>query len=212
MNARRIVPLLSLAVLAFAAPAFAQAAEPSPHWGISASIAPWDASDRFKVLYEAKALDMSGQEFRIGITRGAARGNDWTLSFVKKTISAGGTMVDEFGKGYHIGERVTVTGVMAEDHTRIATIARRAQLGVIVGAGVAKADGMVSPTAGGPDIPASELFTLFSKEVNFQLLVRAELAASIAVAPGTKLRFSAGFDWPGQTRLGVTAMYFFGDR
>jgi len=52
---------------------------------------------------------------------------------------------------------------------------------------------------------------VFARPRQFQPLARAELAAAVATAPGLKLRFSGGFDWPGSTRLSVTAMYFFGD-
>ena len=70
---------------------------------------------------------------------------------------------------------------------------------LLIGGGLAKVDGLVFPSGGGEPRDAREVLTLFAHETSFQLLARAEIGASILVAPGVKVRVSGGFDWPGTT-------------
>lgn len=181
-------------------------------WGITGTIAPWQAGDRFKALHNAKALDLSGEDLRIGVTRGSTLGHEWALLFVRRTIDEGGTMVDHRNERFEFRPGVRFTGFMAERYGAFATIANRAQIGGVLAAGIARAEGTVRRVSGAADLDAGDVLTLFDKEVNFQLLVRAELAAAFKVGPGTKIRVSGGFIWPGTTAATITAMYFFGER
>ena len=205
----RVLLVCALVAAAFASPAFAQ---DSKHWGVTASLAPWSADKRFSGLYFAKDLDFSGKSERYGVTRGSARGNEWALVFIRRTINEGGTILGNDGRAFEVGPNVKLTGFMAEQFGSFGTIARRVQIGVVVAAGVARAEGVMVRVPSGVEYEAREVLTLFAREVGFQLLLRGELAVAVAVAPGLKLRFSGGFDWPGTTVVGVTAMYFFGDK
>jgi len=200
-----------LAFVATAVPAAAQyASEPKP-WGVIASMAPWSADDRFKVLYDAHSLDMSGIDLRVGVTRGGALGNEWALMFTQRTISEGSTIVNYKNETFRFRSGVKLTGFMAEQFGAFGTIAERVQIGGVIGGGLARAEGMGVALSTGTEIEAGEILTLFARPVSFQLLLRAELAVGIKVAPGTKLRVSGGFDWPGTTTFSITGMYFFGD-
>ncbi len=198
-------------VVATAAPAAAQYVAESKPWGIIASIAPWKADDRFKVLYDARALDMAGTDLRLGITRGGALGNEWAVMFIRRTIDEGGSVVNLRGETFRFQPGVKLTGFMAEQFGAFGTIAERVQIGGVIGGGLARAEGTARALASAVDVNASDVLTLFAKPVSFQLLLRAELAVAVKVAPGAKVRFSGGFAWPGITSFSVTGLYFFKD-
>jgi hypothetical protein len=206
---------LFLACLVFAltaSPASAQyASEPKP-WGIIATIAPWSADDTFKALYDADGLDMAGKDLRVGITRGGALGNEWALMFMRRTINEGSTLVNYKGETFRFQPGVKLTGFMAEQFGAFGTIAERVQIGGLIGGGLARAEGTAIALSTGTEVEAADVLTLFARPVSFQLLLRAELAVGIKLAPGTKIRFSGGFNWPGTTIFSVTGMYFFGDK
>ena len=210
-RARSLLILLAIA-MGIATPAFAQNPPQGRHWGVTASVAPWRAGTRSSGLYFAKDLDFTGGSRRIGITKGSARGNEWALVYIRRTINEGGTIVDNGGRKFEVGPNVKLTGFMAEQFGSFGTIARRVQIGVVVAGGLARAEGVLRAVPSGAEHEASQMLTLFAREVDFQLLLRGELAVAVIVAPGMKIRFSGGFDWPGTSVVGVTAMYFFGDR
>jgi len=216
-SARRLLCVF-LAMAGFPAGAAAQFAPQAPppssdrHWGIIGSIAPWQAGDRFKALYDARTLDLSGQDLRIGVTRGSTLGNEFALLFVRRRIDEDTTLGIFGGETYVFRPGVRLTGFMAEAYGALVTIGNRAQIGGLVAGGVARAEGFARRTSGLPDAPAADVLTLFARTVPAQLLLRGELAVAFRLAPGAKLRFSGGFDWPGTTVVGVTMMYFFGDR
>ena len=212
----RRASLLSILILGLAAPAASQtAASVAParawHWGISASVAPWRAGDRFKSLYQAQTLDFSGNEFRFGVTRGSTRRGEWAITYIRKTIAEGSTFVTAVGKRYQLGPRVVLKGVMAEQFAPIGTIAHRAQIGIVLAAGAGQVVGKATLSPDGEESNLRDVLTIFARPQPYHPLGRAELAVALAAAPGVKLRFSGGFDWPGSTRLSVTAMYFFGE-
>jgi hypothetical protein len=219
MKSARHTALVLVALVSLPAAAAAQfapqAAPPSSrerHWGLTGSIAPWQAGDQFKALYDARALDLAGRDLRIGVTRGSSLGNEWALLFVKRRIDEGATLGVFGGETYVFRPGVELTGFMGEAYGALVTIKRRAQIGGVVAGGLARAKGFARRTSGLPDAPIADVLTLFARTVPFQLLARAELAVAFRLAPGAKLRFSGGFDWPGTTVVGVTMMYFFGDR
>src|SRR5262245_9387534 len=92
------VCLVVLASLMGVAPASAQnVGSPQPkklHWGVMGSFAPWSAGDRYKVFYDARQLDFSGDEVRFGVTRGGRERGEFAFLFVRKRIDEGGTLVD----------------------------------------------------------------------------------------------------------------------
>jgi len=211
---RALLALCTLLVLN--APVFAQApAGTSPgkpwHWGFTASVAPWQAGDMFRSLYEAKTLDFSGNEFRFGVTRGSTRRGEWALTYVRKTIAEGSTFVTAVDRRYELGPRVVVKGFMAEQFAPVATM-RRAQIGFVLAAGVGQVTGKATQTPAGVESDVRDVLTIFARPQPYHPLGRFEVAAAFAAAPGVKLRLSGGFDWPGSTRLSLTAMYFFGDK
>jgi hypothetical protein len=211
MTSLRPLLLVLYLTLAAASPALAQ--EPRPqHWGLVASIAPWRADDRFKVLYDARNLDLSGNAVRFGITRGGTLGNEWALMIVRRTIKTGASMVDASGETYRFQPGVKLTGFMAEQFGAFGTIARRVQIGGLIGGGLARVEGTALADSTLNEVQATELLTLFARPVDFQLLLRAELAVAVKVARGAKIRFSGGFDWPGTTTFTVSALYFFADK
>jgi hypothetical protein len=162
-----------------------------------ASFAPWSADDRFRVLYDARQLDFSGTDVRVGITRGGTLRGEFAFLYVRKRIDEGSSLVDFRHRRFAIGP--------------FGTIARRVQVGLVMAAGAGLVSGTATRTTDQAAVEAQQVLRVFAQPRQFQPLARAELAIAVAVAPGAKLRISGGFDWPGQTQLGVTAMYFFGD-
>jgi hypothetical protein len=208
------VCLLVLAGLFPATSALAQEAAPRPaplRWGLTASFAPWTADNRFKGLYDARTLDVSGDELRVGLTRGGTTRGEFSFLFVRKRIDEGGTLVDIRSRSFAIGPEVYVTGLMAEQFAPFGTIARRVQVGLVMAAGAGNASGTAVSLADNASVDAGQVLRVFAQPRRFQPLARAELAVAVAAAPGVKLRFSGGFNWPGRTQLGVSAMYFFGE-
>jgi hypothetical protein len=210
------VCLLLLAGLACAAPGAAQtygsAKGPSElHWGLMASFAPWTAGDRYKGFYDARQLDFTGDEVRFGVTRGGRERGEFAFLFVRKRIDEGSSLVNLHHEQFAIGPRVYVTGLMAEQFLPFTTIAHTVQIGMVIAAGAGKASGTATRVSDGVSTPSDQVLRVFALPREFQPLARAELAVALAARPGMKLRLSGGFDWPGSTRLSVTAMYFFGD-
>jgi hypothetical protein len=111
-----------------------------------------------------------------------------------------------------IGPNTYVTGLMAEQFAPFTTIKRRVQIGMVIAAGAGFASGTAIGLAEGNTLEAKEVLRVFAKPRRFQPLARAELAVAVNTVPGMKVRFSGGFNWPGQSQFAVTAMYFFGDR
>jgi hypothetical protein len=208
--------LLALCLMLLPDAAFAQrqtapSARPPLRWGVIGSFAPWTADNRFKVFYDARTLDFAGDEVRFGIARGSTRRGEFAFLYVKKRIDEGSTLTDLNHRTFVIGPEVYVTGFMAEQFVPFGTIARTVQIGFVMAAGAGKAHGHAISVADDTAVDAHRVLRVFAQPREFQPLARAELAIAVAAAPGTKLRFSGGFDWPGSTKLSVSAMYFFGD-
>ncbi|MEX2016783.1 MAG: hypothetical protein WD873_09065 [Candidatus Hydrogenedentales bacterium] len=210
--------LLILVCFVSAAPAFAQVPQrrPNPkgelHWGLMASFSPWTANDRFKVLYDARKLDFTGQEVRMGVTKGGALRGEFALLYVRKRIDEGSTLTDIRRRDFAIGPNTYVTGLMAEQFAPFGSITRYVQVGMVMAAGAGFASGTAYGLTEGTTLEAKQVLRVFARPRRFQPLARAELAVAVNAAPGMKIRFSGGFNWPGNSQLGVTTMYFFGDK
>ena len=181
------------------------------HWGVTGSLAPWTADDRFRVFYDARTLDLSGQEVRFGVTHGGTRRGEFALLYVSKRIDEGGTLEDLTHRTFAVGPDVRVTGLMAEQFLPFGTIAGRVQPGFVMAAGAGKVSGSAVSLPENALVDAQQVLRVFARPRRFQPLARAELAIAVSPAPGLKLRFSSGFNWPGSNRLSVTAMYFVGE-
>jgi hypothetical protein len=126
---------------------------------------------------------------------------------------------------------VSLTGLQFHRFFAVGTIARRVQIGAVVSGGFGRLRGRaeqtqehlqvtVNPANGQTAIGiASETETIDAREIFDHLPINeympmggVEGALAILVAPGVKLRFSAGANFPGVHRFGVTAQYLFGAR
>ncbi len=67
---------------------------------------------------------------------------------------------------------------------------------------------VVAPGQTGVDVPAG--FVEVSSLQSGFLLARAQAAADVLVAPSFKLRFTAGFNYPGAQLFGIEGIYLFG--
>ena len=208
-------------------------------WGVIGGLTPsWRVPDNaIKNLFDARAVDLSGSELRIGIVRGQEFGGDWGVSLINKKFKEGSTVtrlseydVAEVGTFPAIlGFTTTDTsllGVELHKYSNFATIKDRVQIGMIFGGGIGQLRGTVNRhsevfiNAGdvgqienfNESVAATELFAPLGFEIKYVPLFRAELAVSGIVAPGLKVRASGGFNMPGTQIFSISAIYYFGGR
>jgi hypothetical protein len=207
-------------------------------WGVIGGLTPsWRVPDNaIKNLFDARAVDLSGSELRIGIVRGQEFGGDWGVSLINKKFKEGSTVTRQ--SDYDVADRGTfpallgftttntsLLGVELHKYANLATIKDRVQLGMVFGGGIGQLRGTVNRHAevfineGEADIlnfnesvVASELFAPLGFEIEYVPLFRTELAVSGIVAPGLKVRASGGFNMPGTQVFSISAIYFFGTR
>jgi hypothetical protein len=233
--------LIAAAVLVGASSAaFAQ----DSAWGVSGSFTPtWRVPDNaIKNLFDARAVDLSGSEFRIGIVRGKEFGGDWGVSLVRKRFKEGSTVTREseveIQNGFYPAlygfttQDTSLLGVEAHKYANFGTIKDRVQVGMVFGGGIGQLRGSVNRAAvvydgsgAGEDdlgqeitrfddtgIAATELFAPLGFEIEWVPLFRTELAVTGIVAPGFKVRASGGFSMPGTQLFSLTGIYYFGAR
>jgi hypothetical protein len=208
-------------------------------WGVVGGLTPvWRVPDNaIKNLFDARAVDLSGSEFRIGIVRGEEFGGDWGVSLIQKTFKEGSTVTRQ--SEYDIAEAGTfpatlgftttdtsLLGVELHKYANFATIKDRVQIGMIFGGGLGQLRGTVNRHAEviinagdvgqienfNESVAATELFAPLGFEIEWVPLFRTELAVTGIVAPGLKVRASGGFNMPGTQIFSVSAIYFFGAR
>jgi hypothetical protein len=208
-------------------------------WGVIGGLTPtWRVPDNaIKNLFDARAVDLSGSEFRIGIVRGKEFGGDWGVSLVQKKFKEGSTVTRQ--ADYDLGAQGTfpailgfttadtsLLGVELHKYANFATIKDRVQIGMIFGGGIGQLRGMVNRHAEvvvnagdvghienfNETVAATELFAPLGFEIEYVPLFRTELAVSGIVAPGLKVRASGGFNMPGTQIFSVSAVYYFGTR
>jgi hypothetical protein len=221
--------------------AVAQDASDQSHWGISGSLVPrWRFADPLADVWDLET-DIKGTELRVGIVRGSDLGGDWGISYVKKTIDdnsvvqlreqacvqvPGGAV--ECARGpYHVTRAAGLRGVEAHLFMPFVTIKGRAQIGITVAGGIAEIRGTSDRfiehlVVNGQTVtrraesigPAPFRQTLqdLPQDWSVDPIGRAELAVGFLVAPGFKIRASAGVNYPGFHWLGFHAHYLFGSR
>jgi len=237
MTARRIVALLALGLFFAALPASAQESS----WGVSGSFVPsWSVPAEnvlTRAMFNADSLHITGSELRIGFVRGRTLGGEWGVSFVRRKLNDGSTVVsgvytDPSMPSVEQGEfktlsNVEITGVEVHKFAPFATIARRVQVGVLFGGGVGSSKGELQSRnvyldyrfVGNRMVPTAveTTETLDAKELVYPgnglvALGRLEVAVAGIVAPGLKVRASGGMAFPGMQTFSITAVYLIGAR
>jgi hypothetical protein len=218
-------------------PAFAQESS----WGIAGTLVPaWSVPDEDAVsaaLFDAERVTIDGSEFRIGFVRGRMLSGDWGVSYVRRRIDDGSTVVgEEFTEpdlpGFTFGETLTtydvlIDGVEVHKFTPFGTIKRRVQIGLLYGGGVGFTQGVVESRQLFPEfvqignrvipVPREAREIRDAEELIYPgnglvPLGRLELAVAGLVGGGLKVRASAGVAYPGVHSLSITGLYLFGAR
>ena len=222
-------------------PARAQVVQESTRWGLTAAITPeWEFMHFLEDAMD-KSISMKGDEVRIGVVRGTPLGGEWGISYVKRRVDDGSTIVQEKPKclARGTGPPVCAGGVSYETRGALlngfqlhrffpfGSIARRVQIGAVVSGGVARLQGQAYETvehlqgavgAGGPLLTIGrETRLIETRQIFSHTLVAeylpiggVEAAVAVLVAPGMKIRVSAGASFPGLHRVSLTASYLFG--
>lgn len=234
MSYRRVAALIALGLF-FAAHASAQESS----WGITGSFVPsWTVpADNAvaRAMFGADAMNVSGSEFRVGFVRGRMLSGDWGVSFVRRKLKDGSTIAsnlytDPELPGLEQGEfttlrNVELTGVEAHKFTPFGTIAKRVQIGLLFGGGIASSKGSLDKRTVSVDyrfagnriemIPMETQETLDAKELVYPgnglvPLGRLEIAVAGIVAPGLKVRASGGMAFPGMHSFSIAGIYLIG--
>jgi hypothetical protein len=128
-------------------------------WGVIGGLTPtWRVPDNaIKNLFDARAVDLSGSEFRIGIVRGKEFGGDWGVSLIQKRFKDGSTVTRESDFEYQNGTYPAVLGFTTTDaslrgvelhkYANFGTIKERVQIGMIFGGGIGQLRGTVNRAA-----------------------------------------------------------------
>jgi len=182
-------------------------------WGATFDVSPaWTTPDYEAALMNAEDVDLSGSEFRVGLTRGRVLGGDWSLSFVRQSIrdrdeavvKSDGTVLSTRGN--------TLLAAEVSGFKPLGTITRRVQIGVTVGAGVGRFRGTVvrsRPGSAPETVTADTLFSFQRGPAEVVPLGRVELTGAVTVATRTKVRLSGGVGFPGHRLLGIGLTQFF---
>jgi hypothetical protein len=234
MSFRRIAALVALGLF-FAAHASAQESS----WGVSGSFVPsWTVprdNALSKAMFGADTLDIAGSEFRVGFVRGRMLGGDWGVSFVRRKLKDGSTISSDLYNDPQLpaltqGEfttlrNVELKGVEVHKFTPFGTIAKRVQIGLLFGGGIASSKGELDTRTVSVDyrfsgnqmvmIPVETRETLDAKELVFPgnglvPLGRLEVAVAGIVAPGLKVRASGGMAFPGMHTFSIAGVYLIG--
>jgi hypothetical protein len=236
MAIARLVFLIAVAAGVGALPAFAQGTDAS-HWGVGASFAPyWKAQSRIQETFFAEGDgSLEGTEFTVGIVRGRRRGGEWGVSFVRKPIRQGATLItsDEGPNGppgslWRSTYQVVFTdaylqGVEFHKFVPFTTIKDRVQIGLNVGGGIAVTKGTVDETfefVFEDRLPNGQIRTSTNRQTDslpadevalrYQPLFKLEGQAAFIVAPSVKVRFGAGVNFPSVAAFRVTATFLVG--
>ncbi|MGE5357730.1 MAG: hypothetical protein ACM3NQ_01845 [Bacteroidales bacterium] len=234
----RTTSFIFILLLTFAATAAAQADSRS-YWGVTGSFVPtWKVQSNVTYLYgDADALNISGGEFTVGVARGKTYGGDWGVTYLHRTFKQGSyidqgvgtTCVNndciELGTRYML-DTVTLNGIEGHKFVNFVTIKKRAQIGMIFGGGVAWESGVMEGTytrmsgwtpnggivveQGTEQAKYTDVF--LSGTLSVVPLGQVEVAANVILAPGLKVRFSGGLNFPGYQVARISAVYLIGAR
>ena len=142
---KRLVLGLTLVVLV-TAHAYAQDEErPPARGGVVVGItSQWSSPQRLNWFLDARDsdYDVSGNEFRLGFTRGRPLGRQWSLSYVRKRVQEGSTIVrptftDDPTITLRARDDVVVHGFEFDYFAPTTRIGNRVQIGALLGVGIA---------------------------------------------------------------------------
>ena len=227
---------LALVVSGGAAIAHAQDPGRQAHWGVAFGFAPaWKASNTFKVVFDAKALDVTGSDVTVGAAHGSDLGGGIEILYIRKTLKDGSTV--DRGSGLNcfgtscvpvgttlVSRTVVLQGLEVDKFVAFATIKRRVQIGLTAGGGIASVKGQADKISNGVSpvydsrgalvglAPRQETTSvegreLFLGKIDVVPLGRVELTVAGIVAPGLKVKASGGFNFPGYAKLGIDIVY-----
>ena len=216
-------------------------AQDESHWGVAVSITPkWKVPDRFKFVFDAQTIDITSQDFSIGIARGRTLGGDWSVSYVRKNFKDGSysddteVSCDDFGVPgcFRQGSRRTLnngtlSGIEALKFISFGTIKERVQIGMNVGGGIGSLKGDLEVREFDVDVTCpqgrctgrqrEDVFTVDVNDEDNRLyplpvypLGKVEVAVGVILAPGLKVRASGGLDFPGTRTFAITGVYLIG--
>lgn len=204
------------------------------HWGVTGGFATWDTPDSFEVIFDAARIQgVKGRDFDIGVAHGSTLGGHLRLLYVRKRFDKGATLVRGIGGicvggtcietgGYYSMDNAWFDGFEADKFISFHTFARRIQLGLNVGGGIGFVKGTTTVTvvdarvvngqlvrteSSGGSGPASALIAGRSK---YFPLFTVGPAVGLILAPGLKVQVGAGFNFPGTSKVAVSAVYLIG--
>jgi hypothetical protein len=179
-------------------------------------------------------VDVTGSDFSIGIARGSDQGGDWGISFIRQSWKDGSLIDDteldctNFSNGcfmfgeYFFMRDVKYNAFLIHKFAPFVTIANRVQIGLNAGGGIGSFSGSFerhdvnvefvsfNPSTGrqAPEVvtlvePDEELFSPWP-------IGKVQIAASVLVVPGFKVRVGGGLDFPGTSAFSITGLYLFG--
>lgn len=177
-------------------------------WGLSVGFIPsWKTVSPSKSLFSADRTELSGSEFRVGIVRGRTKGGDWGISYVRKSLDAGGVVVAG-ANSYQLGSGVNMNGALLHAAPALGHITEHVQIGLVFSAGVAQVTG--SATRNGlAVVDAKQALTPFGYETSVQPLGGLELSVAAIATKGFKIRATGGVTWPGIFKIGIGGVYLF---
>ncbi len=177
-------------------------------WGVQGSFTPtWNAMEQFRrVLGSENVQDMQGSEWSIGFARGRMSGGHFGVSLVRQRMK-GGTVC--FSDGcVEVSEATELQGI--EGNWFLAPgspfAGDRVQVGANLGLGAGWYQGTVH--APGGDADAADWLSFQGRDSLPVLMVRAEFAVAVRVAPGLKVLAQSGYGLPGKRRFVVNLAYF----
>ncbi len=229
--------VVAVCVVLLSGPALAFAQQPhSSSWGVVSSVNPeWKAGSPFDRLFSG-SVDIAGSDFSIGIARGRELGGDWGVSYVRQRWNDGSGVTDieqdcssapnaclNAGEFYRT-QNVVVSGILVHKFVPFGTIKRRVQLGLNVAGGVGSVSGTIEKHSLFPDYtfdrtgrPTAivqretvEMIPAKEELLSTYPMGKVQAAVAVIVAPGLKVRFAGGIDFPGTNKFSVTGLYLFG--
>lgn len=215
-------------------------AQEASHWGLAAGFVPrWTIPSAIGNLASLDVAEARGSEFQLGVGRGRDGGGSWEIVYVRQR-SRKGFRVDRYSwescllatcatnGEYFLNKSAALHGAEIRRFFVLATIKRRMQVGIVLGAGVGQLLGTVErhrlravlevdpafeqvkgyrqgDTT--TEVDASSLF-----EVQTWPMGRVEGAVSWRLARGVKARLSAGVGTLTTYSAGVSVLYPLGAR